>query len=187
MAFQRHCLCMKDVESGCICFEQCISHGSPQRAQLSGLQQEAAAQLSELMNELLADSAYASDLGSGTWKVAEKNALNGSIVCCNVWEWFSCLLGTFLFVVSSGFGRPRGLQNLRSCRLLTKSRQMSLGVRRGRLILLTPTAGSRGPRGSCCPRAVWKMERHLLRWSNLHRTSVLVILMFFLILLLLQP
>lgn len=57
---------MKDVKSGCNCFEQCISHGSPQRAQLSGLQQEAAAQLSELMNELLADSAYASDLGSGT-------------------------------------------------------------------------------------------------------------------------
>lgn len=66
VAFQWHYFCIKDVKSGCICFEQCISHGSPQRAQLSVLQQEAAAQLSALMNKLLADSAYALDLGSGT-------------------------------------------------------------------------------------------------------------------------
>lgn len=64
MAFQWHYFCIKDVKSDCICFVQCISHGGPQRAQLSVLQQEA--QLSELMNKLLADSAYALDLGSGT-------------------------------------------------------------------------------------------------------------------------
>lgn len=83
MAFQWHRFCIKDAKSGCICFEQCISHGSPQRAQLSVLQQEAAPQLRELMNELLADSAHALDLGSGARKVAEKTALTGSIVCCN--------------------------------------------------------------------------------------------------------
>lgn len=72
MAFQWHYFCIKDVKSDCICFVQSISHGSPQRAQLSVLQQEAGAQLSEFTSKLLADSAYALDLGSGTWKVTAK-------------------------------------------------------------------------------------------------------------------
>lgn len=86
MAFQWHCFCIKDVKSDCICFVQCTFQGSPQRAQLSVLQQEGVTQLSQWMNKLLADSAYASDLASGTQKVTEKSVINFSIVCCNVCE-----------------------------------------------------------------------------------------------------
>lgn len=77
-----------------------------------------------------------------------------------------------------GLGCPRGLQNLCNCRLLTKSTQMSLRSQARRAGPASHRQLYPAAQRSCCPtaawaslRAVWKMERHRLRWNDLHGTS----------------